>query len=100
MRNFVSLLGILRDKVGSNLAGGLSGTLNNLSKQMLENWPKIEGVVTKIVKGVLFAADVITQMAWRVSQAVGGLIEWFKAAAGYTAANHAGVRAGFGVAAA
>ncbi|GDS39564.1 TPA: hypothetical protein ACUK8L_000576 [Escherichia coli] len=78
MRNFVSLLGILRDKVGSNLAGGLSGTLNNLSKQMLENWPKIEGVVTKIVKGVLFAADVITQMAWRVSQAVGGLIEWFK----------------------
>lgn len=51
MRNFVSLLGILRDKVGSNLAGGLSGTLNNLSKQMLENWPKIEGVVTKIVKG-------------------------------------------------
>lgn len=78
MRNFVSLLGILRDKVGSNLAGGLSGTLNNLSKQMLENWPKIEGVVTKIVKGVLFAADVIIQMAWRVSQAVGGLIEWFK----------------------
>lgn len=78
MRNFVSLLGILRDKVGSNLAGGLSGTLNNLNKQMLENWPKIEGVVTKIVKGVLFAADVITQMAWRVSQAVGGLIEWFK----------------------
>ena len=37
MRQFVSLLGILRDKVGSNLAGGLSGTLNNLSKQMLEN---------------------------------------------------------------
>ncbi|MEH0701427.1 hypothetical protein HPO94_03205 [Citrobacter portucalensis] len=78
MRNFVSLLGILRDKVGSNLAGGLSGTLNNLSKQMLENWPKIESVVTKVVKGVLFAADSIAQMAWRVSQSVGGLIEWFK----------------------
>lgn len=78
MRNFVSLLGILRDKVGSNLAGGLSGTLNNLSKQMLENWPKIESVVTKVVKGVLFAADAIAQMAWRVSQSVGGLIEWFK----------------------
>lgn len=78
MRNFVSLLGILRDKVGSNLAGGLSGTLNNLSKQMLENWPKIESVVTKVVKGVLFAADAIAQMAWRVSHVVGGLIEWFK----------------------
>ena len=78
MRQFVSLLGILRDKVGSNLAGGLSGTLNNLSKQMLENWPKIEGVVTKVVKGVLFAADAIARMAWRVSQAVGGLIDWFK----------------------
>lgn len=78
MRQFVSLLGILRDKVGSNLAGGLSGTLNNLSKQMLENWPKIEGFVTKVVKGVLFAADAIARMAWRVSQAVGGLIEWFK----------------------
>lgn len=78
MRGFVSLLGILRDKVGSNLAEGLSGTLNNLSKRMLENWPKIEEVVTKVVKGVLWAADAIGRVAWRITQAVDGVINWFK----------------------
>ncbi|WP_423201947.1 transglycosylase SLT domain-containing protein [Enterobacter chengduensis] len=78
MRSFVSLLGILRDKVGSNLADGLSGTLDNLSKRMLENWPKIEEVVTKVVKGVLWAADAIGRVAWRITQAVDSLIVWFK----------------------
>lgn len=78
MRNFVALLGILRDKVGSNLADGLSGTLNNLSKRMLENWPKIEEVVTKVVKGVLWAADAIGRVAWRITQAVESVIRWFK----------------------
>lgn len=78
MRSFVSLLGILRDKVGSNLADGLSGTLDNLSKRMLENWPKIEEVVTKVVKGVLWAADAIGRVAWRITQAVDSLIIWFR----------------------
>jgi hypothetical protein len=78
MRGFVSLLGILRDKVGSNLAGGLSGTLDNLSRRMLDNWPKIEGVVTKVVKGILVAADAIGRVAWRITQAIETLIEWFK----------------------
>ncbi|MDY0425260.1 lytic transglycosylase domain-containing protein, partial [Enterobacter rongchengensis] len=78
MRSFVSLLGILRDKVGSNLADGLSGTLDNLSKRMLENWPKIEEVVTKVVKGVLWAADAIARVAWRIAQAVDSLIVWFR----------------------
>ncbi|WP_353616349.1 transglycosylase SLT domain-containing protein [Escherichia sp. ESNIH1] len=78
MRSFVSLLGILRDKVGSNLADGLSGTLDNLSKRMLENWPKIEEVVTKVVKGVLWAADAIGRVAWRITQAVDSLIVWFR----------------------
>lgn len=78
MRSFVSLLGILRDKVGSNLADGLSGTLDNLSKRMLENWPKIEEVVTKVVKGVLWAADAIARVAWRITQAVDSLIIWFR----------------------
>ncbi|WP_312384851.1 transglycosylase SLT domain-containing protein [Atlantibacter subterraneus] len=78
MRGFVSLLGILRDKVGSNLAGGLSGTLDNLSRRMLDNWPKIEGVITKVVKGILVAADAIGRVAWRMTQAIETLIEWFK----------------------
>lgn len=78
MRGFVTLLGIMRDKVGSNLADGLSGTLNNLSKRMLENWPKIEEVVTKVVKGVLWAADAIGRVAWRITQAVESVIAWFK----------------------
>lgn len=78
MRGLVMVLGQARDKIGSNLAGGLTGSVDNLKKQLLDNWPKIEAVITKVVKGILFAADAISRMAWRVSQAVGGLIEWFK----------------------
>ncbi|MFO3907777.1 hypothetical protein AAHD62_25295 [Enterobacter hormaechei] len=78
MRNFVSLLGILRDKVGSNLAGGLSGTLNNLSKQMLENWPKIENVVTKVVKGIIWLASAFARMIWRLTQGTDAVVKWWQ----------------------
>lgn len=78
MRGLVMVLGQARDKIGSNLAGGLSGTLDNLSRRMLDNWPKIEGVITKVVKGILVAADAIGRIAWRMTQAIETLIEWFK----------------------
>lgn len=78
MRNLTMTLGQARDKIGSNLAGGLAGSIDNLRKQMLDNWPKIEAVITKIIKGILWAGDAITRALWRTGQAVEGVIAWFK----------------------
>ncbi|NBJ34418.1 transglycosylase SLT domain-containing protein [Serratia fonticola] len=71
-------LGQARDKIGSNLASGLAGSLDALRKQLLDNWPKIEAVVMKVIKGILWMAEVFGRMAWRASQAVSQVIDWWK----------------------
>lgn len=78
MRGLTSLFGIMRDKIGSNLAGGLAGSLDSLRRRILDNFPKIEETLTKVIKGVIWLANAFTRMAWRVIQAAGSVIEWWK----------------------
>ncbi|ECJ2622958.1 lytic transglycosylase catalytic [Salmonella enterica] len=78
MRGLTSLFGIMRDKIGSNLAGGLAGSLDILRRRILDNFPKIEETLTKVIKGVIWLANAFTRMAWRVIQAAGSVIEWWK----------------------
>lgn len=78
MRGLTATLGQARDKIGSSLAGGLAGSIDSLRKQLLDNWPKIEAVLMKVIKGILFAGDAITRVLWRTGQAVGDVISWFK----------------------
>jgi len=70
-------LGLARDKIGSNLAGGLASGIDDLRKQLLDNWPKIEAVLTKVIKGVLWAASALNRVLWRTGQAISGVIDWF-----------------------
>ena len=78
MRGLTSLFGIMRDKIGSNLAGGLAGSLDSLRRRILDNFPKVEETLTKVIKGVIWLANAFTRMAWRVIQAAGSVIEWWK----------------------
>ncbi|ENN3161985.1 lytic transglycosylase domain-containing protein, partial [Salmonella enterica] len=78
MRGLTSLFGIMRDKIGSNLAGGLAGSLDILRRRILDNFPKIEETLTKVIKGVIWLANAFTRMAWRVIQAAGSVIDWWK----------------------
>ncbi|HHH7710229.1 TPA: transglycosylase SLT domain-containing protein [Escherichia coli] len=78
MRGLTSLFGIMRDKIGSNLAGGLAGSLDSLRRRILDNFPKIEETLTRVIKGVIWLANAFTRMAWRVIQAAGSVIEWWK----------------------
>ncbi|MCU6445629.1 lytic transglycosylase domain-containing protein [Escherichia coli] len=78
MRGLTSLFGIMRDKIGSNLAGGLAGSLDSLRRRILDNFPKIEDTLTRVIKGVIWLANAFTRMAWRVIQAAGSVIEWWK----------------------
>lgn len=78
MRGLTSLFGIMRDKIGLNLAGGLAGSLDSLRRRILDNFPKIEETLTKVIKGVIWLANAFTRMAWRVIQAAGSVIDWWK----------------------
>lgn len=78
MRGLTSLLGMAKDKIGSDLAGGLSGSLDTLRKRIMDNFPKIEGFITKTVKGVLWLAEVFGRMFYRGYQAISQVIDWWK----------------------
>ncbi|AEF45913.1 Lytic transglycosylase catalytic [Serratia sp. AS12] len=78
MRSLTALLGMAKDKIGSDLAGGLSGSLDNLRKRIMDNFPKIEGFITKTVKGVLWLAEVFGRMLYRGYQAIDKVIEWWE----------------------
>ncbi|MEH5098987.1 hypothetical protein PO486_13965 [Atlantibacter hermannii] len=78
MRNLSMTLGQARDKIGSNLAGGLAGSIDKLRKLLLDNWPKIENVLMKVIRGVLWAGDVVARVFWRTGQAISSVIDWFK----------------------
>ncbi|CAD5874529.1 lytic transglycosylase [Escherichia coli] len=78
LRAFSEAAGMARDKIGATLAGGLVGSMDNLRKQLLDNWPRIEVVLTKVIKGILWAGDAITRVLWRASGAVSDIIDWFK----------------------
>ena len=48
MRSLTALLGMAKDKIGSDLAGGLSGSLDTLRRRIMDNFPKIEDSSPKL----------------------------------------------------
>lgn len=77
MRGLANLFGIMRDKIGGNLAGGLAGNLESFRKNILLNFPKIEGTITAVLKKVLSLADSIMKLVYRGVQGAGDLMRWW-----------------------
>nr|DAL18048.1 MAG TPA_asm: tail tape measure [Caudoviricetes sp.] len=77
LRAFGQMAGMARDKIGSNLAEGLSGSIDTLRKQIVDNFPKIEQTITSGVKGVLWLAEVIGRVVYRLIQAGGDIMQWW-----------------------
>lgn len=77
LRAFGQMAGIARDKIGSSLAEGLSGSIDTLRKQIVDNFPKIEQTITSGVKGILWMAEVIGRVVYRLTQAAGDIREWW-----------------------
>ncbi|MCI1676637.1 MAG: transglycosylase SLT domain-containing protein [Ewingella americana] len=77
LRDFSAMAGMARDKIGSNLSDGLAGSIDNLRKQILDNFPKIEDTITRGVKGILWLADAIGRVVFRLIQAAGDIRQWF-----------------------
>lgn len=77
LRSFGLMAGMARDKIGSNLANGLAGSIDTLRRQIMENFPKIEGVITATVKGILWAGEVIGRIVYRLIQVGQGISDWW-----------------------
>ncbi|WP_312110816.1 transglycosylase SLT domain-containing protein [Pantoea septica] len=77
LRAFGQMAGMARDKIGSNLAEGLSGSIDTLRKQIVDNFPKIEQTITSGVKGILWLAEVIGRVVYRLIQAGGDIMQWW-----------------------
>ncbi|EAA5545965.1 lytic transglycosylase catalytic [Salmonella enterica subsp. enterica] len=77
LKAFGEMAGMARDKIGSNLAEGMAGSIDNLRKRILENFPKIETTITKIVKGILWLGDIVGRVALRIVEGVGDIIDWW-----------------------
>lgn len=78
MREFGMMAGMARDKIGSSLTDGLSGSIDRLRKQILDNFPKIEQGVTAAIKGILWLADAVGRVVMRLLQAAGDISDWWQ----------------------
>ncbi|HGU5456263.1 TPA: hypothetical protein ACM9YU_000782 [Klebsiella pneumoniae] len=77
LRSFGLMAGMARDKIGSSLADGLAGSLDRLRRQILENFPKIEGAITGTVKGILWAGEMVGRVIYRLIQLGQSISDWW-----------------------
>ncbi|EPP2376481.1 TPA: hypothetical protein ACGASC_001846 [Klebsiella pneumoniae] len=77
LRSLSEAASMARDKIGSNLADGLAGSLDRLRRQILENFPKIEGAITGTVKGILWAGEMVGRVIYRLIQLGQGISDWW-----------------------
>ncbi|QZN96390.1 transglycosylase SLT domain-containing protein [Symbiopectobacterium purcellii] len=77
LSSFGMMAGMARDKIGANLASGLSGSIDNFRKLIIDNFPKIEKGITVVIQSVLWMSDVIGRVVYRLVQAAGAIIDWW-----------------------
>ncbi len=77
LRDFGQMAGMARDKIGSGLAGGLAGSIDTLRRQVIDNFPRIEGAITGGIKLILGLADTIGTVVFRLIQAAGDIQDWW-----------------------
>ena len=77
LRSLGEMAGMARDKIGSSLADGLTGSLDRLRRQILDNFPKIEGAITATVKGILWAGEMVGRVIYRLIQLGQSISSWW-----------------------
>ncbi|KKZ19028.1 hypothetical protein AAY84_07520 [Serratia marcescens] len=78
LKAFGTMAGMARDKIGADMAGGLVGSLDRLRKQMLDNFPKIEAVITRGIKGIMWLADMVGHLVHRLIDGADQIAHWWK----------------------
>lgn len=78
LKAFGTMAGMARDKIGADMAGGLTGSLDRLRKQMLDNFPKIEAVITRGIKGIMWLADMVGHLVHRLIDGADQIAHWWE----------------------
>lgn len=77
LRSFGLMAGMARDKIGSTLAGGLAGSIDNLRRQVVNNFPRIEQTITSGANGLMWVATILTRVVLRLVDGVGNVLDWW-----------------------
>lgn len=77
LRSFGIMAGMARDKIGSTLAGGLVGSIDNLRRQVVNNFPRIEQTITSGANGLMWVATILTRVVLRLVDGVGNVLDWW-----------------------
>lgn len=77
LKAFGTMAGMARDKIGADMAGGLTGSLDRLRKQFLDNFPKIETVITRGIRGIMWLADMVGHLVYRLIDGADALSKWW-----------------------
>ncbi|MGC4125015.1 hypothetical protein [Enterobacter sp.] len=77
LKAFGTMAGMARDKIGSDMAGGLTGSLDRFRKQILDNFPKIESVITRSMKWIMGLADMVSHLVYRLIDGADSLARWW-----------------------
>jgi hypothetical protein len=77
LRSFGQMASMARDKIGSSLSEGLAGSIDNLRKQIIDNFPKIEAALTGGIKIILWLADSVGKVVFRLIEAAGDIRDWW-----------------------
>jgi hypothetical protein len=77
VRTLGSAFAILGQKVVATLNGSLQGDIKHFREGMVDNFARISGIITNVVKGVLWLADIISTLAFRAMQVIGTVVDWF-----------------------
>ncbi|WP_193493035.1 hypothetical protein [Photorhabdus bodei] len=72
-----NLFGMIKEKIGADLAGGLTGRVESFQQTILLNFPRIEKVINRVLNVILNLADDITLLVSRVGEAISDLIGWW-----------------------
>ncbi|MFJ5452943.1 lytic transglycosylase domain-containing protein [Pectobacterium jejuense] len=78
LSSFGMMAGMARDKIGANLASGLAGSIDNFRKLIVDNFPRIEAGITAVIKSILWLADIVGRVVYRLVQAAGAIVDWWK----------------------
>lgn len=77
VRTLGSAFAILGQKVVATLNGSLQGDVKHFREGLVDNFARISGAITSVVKGVLWLADMISTLAFRAMQVIGTVVDWF-----------------------
>ncbi|AFC85921.1 phage tail protein [Frateuria aurantia] len=78
LREVAAWLQILSQKVYTDLAQGIGDDIERFRVRFIADFGKISHIIESVVKGILWAVDIVTSFGMVVADAIEGVIGWFR----------------------